>query len=75
MSGNDCPQGTHQFVLDPSISSVRILGGTDLPTFYAVLQAPDGTRTRITPGQTPRGSSNAYDLQGSWTSGSVFSSP
>lgn len=71
--GTICPQGTHQFVLDPSISSVRILGGTDLATFYAVLQAPDGTRTRITPGQPPRGSSSAYDLRGSWASGSVFS--
>ena len=71
--GTVCPQGAHQFVLDQSISSVRILGGTDLEDFYAVLQSPAGTRTRITPGGSIGGSSSAYELEGSWVSGSVFS--
>lgn len=70
--GTVCPQGAHQFVLDPSISSVRILGGTDLANFYAVLQSPDGTRTRVVPGRSILASTSAYDVRGSWASGSVF---
>lgn len=71
--GEVCAESAHRFVLDPSISSVRILGGTDLPDYYAVLRAPDGTQSRITPGGPLSDSSPSHDQSGEWVSDSVFS--
>lgn len=39
-SGDVCPEGTHQFVLDPSISKVHILAGAKLDDYQIVLTPP-----------------------------------
>ncbi|WP_146207212.1 vWA domain-containing protein [Nocardioides silvaticus] len=71
--GSLCPEGTHQFVLDASISEVRILGGTNLEQYYAVLQSPTGARVRIDPGARLDASGPAFESEGRWVSDSVFS--
>lgn len=67
-----CPEGTHQFVLDPSISSVRVLAGSDLTDFYAVLVSPDGQRRRLQVGEDLDGALPAATLKATWLSEGVF---
>ena len=72
--GTVCPEGTHQFVLDPSISSVRVLGGASgLEAYYAVLVSPDGKQTRLSQGASLQASGRGYAATGRWVTDTVFS--
>jgi len=71
--GTVCPQGTHQFVLDPSISSARVLGGSDLTDFYVVVVSPDGKRRRLQAGEDLDGALSAATIKVTWLSKGVFS--
>lgn len=72
--GAVCPEGTHQFVLDPSISSVRVLGGASgLEGYYAVLVSPDGNQTLLDQGASLRSSGRGYGASGRWVTDTVFS--
>jgi len=71
--GSVCSDHAHPFVLDSTISRVKILGGSDLRDFYAVLVTPSGERIRIEPKQTLSMSGTSFTLAGEWRDDTVFS--
>lgn len=71
--GSVCPEGTHQFVLDPSISAVRVLGSGGIDDFYAIVTAPDGKRVRLVPGAGVVKSFTSFSVDATWLSDTVFS--
>ena len=68
--GQVCPEGTHQFVLDPSITSVHILAGTDLSGYRVELLAPTpGQRLALDPGDAPVDKRFPdFNVRSQWTS-------
>jgi hypothetical protein len=71
--GRVCPDYYHQFVLDPSITSVRILGGSELTRYFAVLISPSGKQVRLDPGKPIKADFPAFSVAGVWRTDSVFS--
>ncbi|CAN5278759.1 hypothetical protein BH09ACT11_BH09ACT11_06540 [soil metagenome] len=71
--GQVCSEFAHEFVLDPSITSVRVLGGSDLEKFFAVVISPSGKEVRIDPISNISGEGAGFEVGGSWLSNSVFS--
>ena len=71
--GEVCSEFDHRFVLDPSISSVRIVGGGDLKNYYAVLVSPSGQQVRIVPGRPISGDFGSFSVSGDWRIDTVFS--
>ncbi|QIX27211.1 VWA domain-containing protein [Nocardioides sp. JQ2195] len=71
--GSPCVEGTHQFVLDASISSVRILGGAGIDSYQALLISPGGERVQIDPGGKITKTFGAFGVEGTWVSSAVFS--
>ena len=71
--GSTCPEHAHTFVVDSTISQVKILGGSTLQDFYAVLIAPDGNQTRLEPQKGLSSSGAGYSMTGEWRTDTVFS--
>lgn len=71
--GTICSEHDHRFVLDPSISSVRILGGSELKDYFVVLISPSGKQLRIVPTRRFKGDYGAFSVRGTWRTDSVFS--
>ena len=68
--GQVCPEGTHQFVLDASISSVHILAGTDVSGYRVELIPPtQGQRIVLNPGDPSMDKAfSDFDVRTEWTS-------
>ena len=66
-----CPDGTHRFVLDPSISKVHILAGADIANYRMDLYGPDGRKVvSLNPGDAvQKQESAAFATTTEWLSG------
>lgn len=69
--GSVCPDGTHMFVLDPSISKVHILAGAELMNYRLDLYGPDGKKvTSLNPGDPKKTQdATAFTSTTEWLSG------
>lgn len=68
--GQVCPEGTHQFVLDASISGVHILAGTDVSGYRVELLPPTPGRPLVLNPGSPsmKKSFPSFKARSEWTS-------
>lgn len=68
--GSVCPEGSHRFVLDPSISKVHILAGADAADFAMELYGPDQKKVlSLDPGgPKTQDTTRAFDVTTEWLS-------
>ena len=68
--GSVCPEGSHRFVLDPSISKVHILAGAEVADFRMELYGPDQTKVlSLDPGgPKTQDTARAFDITTEWLS-------
>lgn len=72
-AGAPCAEGTHEFVLDASITKVHVLAGSEAQGLTVQLVSPEGTVTDLTPGSDPLDVTQpAYGLTASWLSDATF---
>ena len=66
--GTVCPEGTHQFVLDSTVSSVRVVSASEVAGFDVVLAAPGATGPPIplTRGTSGSKRTGGADIRWSW---------
>lgn len=72
----ECSEGAHEFVLDPSVASVSILGSGDLENPLMVLRSPGGTELELpvgTVGEEQTAEADGVTVTWTWQSPRTFS--